>query len=512
MTDSTDALLARIAALAPADPHNRRLLSHVHPPAWANPQPAEVYNLVVVGAGTAGLVAAAGAAGLGARVALVERDLMGGDCLNVGCVPSKALLRAARAIAEVKAAGLFGIEGVDGAVVDFPKVMERLRRLRADIAPHDSAERFRSLGIDVFLGDGRFTGRDRVEVAGRTLRFRRALIATGGRAKAPDLPGLAASRALTNETVFSLTALPRRLLVIGGGPIGCELAQAFARFGSQVTLVQSAAQVLDREDPEAAALVAAALRQDGVELVTGAAVQAVSRDASGCHVKVKTAAGEQALHAEEVLVAVGRAPNIEDLGLEAAGVAHAPTGVTVDDFLRTTNPAIYASGDVCSRFKFTHAADALSRIVLRNALFFGRERASALTIPWCTYTSPELAHVGLTESDALAAGHACQAIRVPLEQVDRARLDGDTGLLKVVVAAGSDRILGATLVAPDAGNMISELTLAMTAGVGLGTIARTIHPYPTQGEVIKRAADAWNKTRLTPRVKQMMNGLLAWRR
>lgn len=512
MTESADALLARIPALSPADPHNRRLLDHAHPPAWENPQPADVYNLVVVGAGTAGLVAAAGAAGLGARVALVERDLMGGDCLNVGCVPSKALLRAARAAAEVKAAGEFGIEGVAGARVDFAKVMDRLRRLRADIAPHDSAERFRALGVDVFLGEGRFAARDRVDVGGRTLRFKRALIATGGRAKAPDLPGLASARPLTNETVFSLTSLPQRLVVIGGGPIGCEMAQAFVRFGSQVTLVQSAPQILDREDPEAAALVGAALQRDGVELLAGAAVQGLSRDASGCRVIVKTAAGERTLHADEILVAVGRAPNVEGLGLEAAGVEYGPSGVSVDDFLRTSNPAIYASGDVCSRFKFTHAADALSRIVLRNALFFGRERASALVIPWCTYTSPELAHVGLTEAAAREQGLAVEVIRVPLESVDRARLDGDTGLLKVVHAAGSDRILGATIVAPDAGNMISELTLAITAGVGLGTIARTIHPYPTQAEIVKRAGDAWNRTRLTPGVKNLMERLLAFRR
>ncbi|MGE0454753.1 MAG: mercuric reductase [Vicinamibacteria bacterium] len=515
MTDSEAArdLLARVPALSPADEHNRRLMASVHPPEWKNPEPHGAYNLVVLGAGTAGLVAAAGAAGLGARVALVERDLLGGDCLNVGCVPSKALIRSARAAADVRAAGEFGVEVPSGARVDFGQVMQRLRRLRAEIAPHDSAARFRSLGVDVFLGEGRFTGRDSVEVGGRPLRFARAVVATGGRAKAPPIPGLADAGHLTNETVFSLTHLPARLAVVGGGPIGCEMAQAFARFGSRVTLLQTAAQVLEREDPDAAGLVADALRRDGVDVRVGTTLVSVERTADGARrLLVKRAGQIETLDADEILVAVGRAPNLEGLGLDAAGVAFDAQGVRVDDHLRTTNPAVYAAGDVCSRYKFTHAADAMARIVLRNALFFGRARASALTIPWCTFTSPELAHVGLSERDAVAGGQRVEVIRVPLESVDRARLDGDAGLLKIVLRAGSDRILGATIVAPEAGNLISELTLAMTAGIGLGKIADTIHPYPTQGEVVKRAADAYNRTRLTPGVKKLFSTLLSWRR
>jgi pyruvate/2-oxoglutarate dehydrogenase complex dihydrolipoamide dehydrogenase (E3) component len=499
--------------LVPLDEHNRRLLANVHPPDWVNPEPKGRYNLVVVGAGTAGLVTAAGAAGLGAKVALVERHLMGGDCLNVGCVPSKALIRSARAAASVREAADFGVCVPEGTRVSFPKVMERLRRLRADISPHDSARRFRELGVDVFLGSGRFSGRDTVEVAGQRLRFARAVIATGARASAPPIPGLDETGYLTNETLFSLTELPERLAVIGAGPIGCEMAQSFARFGSRVTLIETVCQVLPREDAEAAAFVDKAMRRDGVEVRCGATVRAARQGADGSKVLVlERDGGDEEVTTDAILVAVGRAPNVEGLDLEAAGVAYGRHGVQVDDHLRTTNPRIFAVGDISSPFKFTHAADALARIAIRNALFFGRARASSLTIPWCTYTSPELAHVGLSEQDARERSVVIDTLRVPLEQVDRARLDGDEGLLKVHVRKGTDKVVGATLVAPDAGNMISELTLAIGAGLGLATLAAAIHPYPTQSEVVKRAADAYNRTRLTPRVRGLFQRMLAWRR
>ncbi len=505
-------LVEAIPELSPLDRHNERLLENVHPPGWVNPEPRGRYNLVVVGAGTAGLVTAAGAAGLGARVALVERRLMGGDCLNVGCVPSKALIRAARAAAEVNRAAEFGVIVPGGARVDFARVMERVRRLRSEISPHDSAQRFREMGVDVFIGEGHFTGRDTLEVGGKRLCFARAVIATGARASAPPIPGLAESGYLTNETLFTLTRLPRRLAVIGAGPIGCEMAQAFARLGSRVTLVETACQVLPREDAEAAAFVESALRRDGVDIRCGVTVLSVLRGAGSKVLALGSDGDAEDLEADELLVAVGRAPNIEGLGLDAAGVMAGRAGVVVDDFLRTRNPRILAAGDVCSAFKFTHAADALARIAIRNALFFGRSRASALTIPWCTYTSPELAHVGLSRREAAERDIVIDTIRVPLGQVDRARLDGDGGLLEVHLATGTDRILGATLVAHNAGDIIAELTLAVRAGIGLRRIAETIHPYPTQVEVVKRAADAYNRTRLTPRVRGAMKRLLAWRR
>jgi pyruvate/2-oxoglutarate dehydrogenase complex dihydrolipoamide dehydrogenase (E3) component len=443
-------------------------------------------------------------------VALVERDLLGGDCLNVGCVPSKALLRAARASAGVRDAGAYGVEVPPGARVNFPAVMERMRRLRASISANDSVARFRGLGVDVFLGNGRFTGPDTVAVDGTTLRFRKAVIATGARASRPDIPGLAEAGYLTNETVFSLTELPRRLAVIGAGPIGCELAQAFARFGSEVSLLGNHPQILPREDRPAAALVQQAMARDGVKLTLGCKVLGVEKQGTDKLLRLDSGA----VRADEILVGVGRTPNVDGLNLEAAGVASdARTGVHVNDRLRTTNPRVYAAGDICSRYQFTHAADALARIAIRNALFLGRARASDLTIPWCTYTDPEIAHVGLYEHEAESRGIAVQTFVQSLEHVDRAILDGDTdGFVKVHVRAGTDRIVGATVVARHAGELISEITLAMVGGLGLRTLARTIHPYPTQAEAIKKIGDAYYRTRLTPWVQWLLRQWLAWTR
>ena len=510
------------ARLLDGDPHDERLRAEVAPPGWTNPTPSGRYNLVVVGAGTAGLVSAAIAAGLGGRVALVERALMGGDCLNVGCVPSKGLLRAARAVADARDARRFGVTGAGDAAVDFAAVMQRMRAVRADIGPHDGARRFTELGVDVYLGHGRFTGRDSLAVGDTTLRFARAVIATGGRAAAPPIPGLDSVAYLTNENLFTLTALPPRLAVVGAGPIGVEMAQAFARFGSAVTLIEAGPRVLGREDEDAAALVAAALRRDGVALELGAKLRRVAAD--GADKLLNLADGDHAdaatreLRVDAVLVAVGRKPNLNDLGLEAAGVGSDPrVGVTVDDFLATSNPRIYAAGDVCSAYKFTHSADFLARIVVQNALFalgpFGRRRASTLTIPWCTYSDPELAHVGLSEQTAAERGVALDTYTAPLSGNDRARLDGDeAGFVKLHAARGSDRLLGATVVARHAGELISELTLALRAGVRLGTLADTIHPYPTQADAIRAAAGQFTKARLTPRAARLLKAWLAWRR
>jgi pyruvate/2-oxoglutarate dehydrogenase complex dihydrolipoamide dehydrogenase (E3) component len=485
---------------APVGEHDRRLLDAVHPGAWSNAAPKSSYHLVVLGAGTAGLVTAAIGAALGARVALVERALMGGDCLNVGCVPSKAILRAARGWHDAAdAARRFGGPEVAGSG-DFLAAMERMRRIRADISPVDSARRFRDeLGVDVFLGDGRFVADDALEVGGARLRFRRAVVATGGRAAVPEIEGLAAAGYLTNETVFSLTERPEHLVVLGGGPIGCELAQAFARFGSRVTLLESSSRLLSHDDPDAAAVVAGALERDGVKLVFGASVERVER--AGGEVTLRWRGG--AVTGTHLLIATGRAPNVENAGLEAAGVRFGDKGVTVDEHMRTSNPRIYAIGDVASKYRFTHVADAQARMVVRNALFFGRGKASDLVIPWCTYTSPEVAHVGITADEAAERGEDVQTITIPMHDVDRARLDGeDEGFLRVHLKAGTDRILGATLVASHAGDLISQITQAMVAGTGLAKVGQTIFPYPTQAEAIRKAADAWSRTRLTPTAKK----------
>jgi pyruvate/2-oxoglutarate dehydrogenase complex dihydrolipoamide dehydrogenase (E3) component len=501
-------------SVLPYDADNARLVASVHPPDWVNPSPAARYNLVVLGGGPAGLVAAAGAAGLGAKVALVERHLLGGDCLNVGCVPSKALLRAARAAAAVRDAGEFGVRVPAGVHVEFAAVMERVRRVRADLAANDSAARFRGLGVDVFLGEGRFTGPDTVEVGGQMLRFRRALIATGGRPLVPPIPGLEQTGFLTNETVFTLTELPSRLAVLGAGPIGCELGQAFARLGARVTLIDQQPRVLPRDDPDAARLVEQALRRDGVELVLGVSVQGVEQRDGAKVLRLDGGKGGE-VEADAILVATGRRPAVGGLNLEAAGVAYdARQGVHVSDRLRTTNPRVYAAGDVCSHYQFTHAADAMARLVLRNALFpFGRGRVSALTIPWCTYTDPEVAHVGLSEEEAKQKGVAVRAFVQELRDVDRAVIDGEAaGFARVLVRAGTDRIIGATVVAAHAGAMIAEVTLAMTARLGLRALADTIHPYPTQAEALKKVGDAYGRTRLTPRVRWLFEKWLSWTR
>ncbi|MEJ7812733.1 MAG: mercuric reductase [Gemmatimonadaceae bacterium] len=497
---------ASFAPLEPLDEPNRRLVEHVHPPTWTNPRPKDRYHLVVIGAGTAGLVTAAGAAGLGAKVALVERHLMGGDCLTVGCVPSKAVIRAARAWADARGARAeFGGPSVSGEG-DFAAAMERMRRLRAGISPLDGAPRFASLGVDVYFGQGRFTAPDRIEVGGAELRFRRAVIATGACAAVPSVPGLADVGYRTNETIFNLTTLPRRLVVIGGGPIGCELAQAFARFGSAVTVLGSGPRILPRDDEDAARVVAASMARDGVELELDARLTRVERRGSATVIHFEQGGAAREVTADEILLATGRAPNVEGLGLDAAGVAYdAKAGVTVDDRLRTSNGRVLAVGDIASRFQFTHAADAQARLAIANALFFGRGKASRLVIPWTTYTSPEVAHVGLSAREAAAAGARVHTLTTPLHEVDRAVLDGeDEGFFRVHLARGSDRILGATLVAEHAGDMISEITLAMTRGIGLGKLSATIHPYPTQAEVFRKTADAWRRTKLTPWAKRVL--------
>ncbi len=505
-------------ALAPWDDHNQRLAANVHPAEWVNPLPASRYNLVVIGAGTAGLVTAAGAAGLGAKVALIERHLMGGDCLNVGCVPSKALIRSARAAKDARDGERFGVK-INGSVeVNFAAVMNRLREIRARISPADSAQRFRDLGVDVFIGEGRFVDSQTIAVGDATLSFAKAVIATGARAIAPAVPGLGEAGFLTNENVFNLTELPRRLAVIGGGPIGCELAQAFALLGSQVTLLHNKSHVLDREDPEAAAIVQSELRRDGVNLLLDAKLNEVNRTGPGKVLLFEAEGKIASLEVDEILVGAGRAPNVKGLNLEGVGVRFdEQRGVEVDDFLQTANSNIFACGDVCLRWKFTHAADFAARIVIQNALFsvggFGRKRLSSLTMPWCTFTDPEVAHVGLYEHEAKERGLKVDVWKQSFAHVDRAITDGEEpGMVKILTERSKGRIVGATIVARHAGEMISEISTAMTGRISLGKLASVIHPYPTQAEAIRKCGDQFNKARLTPTVKQLLAKWLTWRR
>ena len=507
--------MPELVQLLPADEHNAKLRANVHPSDWANPQPDKPYHLVVIGAGTAGLVTAAGAAGLGARVALVERELMGGDCLNVGCVPSKGLISAARVAATVGDASEFGTDLGGKATFDFSRSMERMRRLRAEISPNDSAERFTSLGVDMYFGQGSFVDNDTIKVTRddgsiSTLKYRKAVIATGARAAAPPIPGLEAVDYLTNESVFSLTKLPRRFGIIGNGPIGCEMAQVFARFGSDVTLIGRGGRLLPREDPDASEIVARHFERDSVAMhLDSSDLEARAVD-DGVRLRFQNDGSHHDVLVDKLLVAVGRAPNTDKLNLESVNVEHTAQGVEVDEFMQTSNPRIFAAGDICSQFKFTHAADFQARAVIQNALFavgpFGKKKASELVIPWATYTTPEVAHVGHTAQSAATAGIEIDTYVQDMADVDRAILDGQTaGFVKVHTKKGSDRIVGATIVAENAGDMISEITLAMNNKVGLGSIASTIHPYPTQAEAIRKVGDQFNRTKLTPTSKKILN-------
>jgi pyruvate/2-oxoglutarate dehydrogenase complex dihydrolipoamide dehydrogenase (E3) component len=478
-------------ALTPANHEHDPLLSYVHPPGWKNPTPASTYDLVVIGGGTAGLVSAAGAAGLGARVALVERALLGGDCLHTGCVPSKALLRSARVVHEARSGEGAGVAAATS--VDFDAVMKRLRDRRASIAPHDSAERFAALGVDIFFGDAAFADErtvtvtitskpDAVPYESIALRFRRAVIATGSRPAVPPIAWLEQRAFLTSETLFALTERPRRMLVIGAGPIGCEMAQAFALLGTAVTLADTSTRVLPREDVDASATITRALERAGVTLALGAAVSDAAAD-------------------ETVLVATGRMPNLERLNLGAAKVEATDRGVSVDDHLRTTNRRIYAAGDVCSPFRFTHAADAMARIVIQNALFHGRKRASDLVIPSCTYTFPEVAHVGADTTEG-------ELITIPLSDIDRSIVDDETdGFIRIRHQRG--RISGATIVAPHAGEVIGHVAHVMRTTGTLGDLSATIFPYPSVAEGLRKAGDAYRRGTLTPAMRRILQRYFA---
>ena len=497
--------------LAPADEHNQLLLEHAHPPAWTNPSPDGRYNLVAVGGGTAGIVAALGAAGLGGRAALIERHLLGGDCLNFGCVPSKALLSAARAAHLLTQGEQYGFRLAGPPQIDFAAVMRRMRRMRAQLSRHDSAQRFHGLKVDVYFGQASFTGPGTIEVAGQELRFHRAVVATGTRPAIASIAGLENVDYFTNETIFSLTELPRRLIVVGGGPIGCELAQAFRRFGCEVHLVQRGDLLLAKESPEASRLVQSQFEREGVHLHLGWATQAVERVGDSKSLVIERQTEKRKLIADALLIAVGRTPNLDGLELEAAGVRTTREGVEVNDRLQTANPRIFAAGDVCSTYQFTHAADAMARLCLRNALFFGRKKLSSLVIPRCTYTDPAVAHVGWTAAEAAKHGAAVDSYRVELAEVDRAVVDGDeTGFAVVHARRGTGRIVGATVVAREAGELIGEMVLLMTQKRSLADLARTIHCYPTQAEVWKRIADSYTRSRLTPTIAKALNRWLAW--
>ena len=466
---------------------------NARPPEWRNPLPREPYHLLIIGGGPAGLVAARAAAALGVRVALIEGNHLGGVSLNSGSLPSQALIRTSRLYADMRNAALYGARAPDEVKVDFVQAMERMRRVRTRAARNYTPERIKAMGVDLFFGMARFMSADTVEVDGLRLRFKKAMIATGTRSLLPTIPGLDEAGYLTNESVFKLTELPRSLLVIGGGPVGCELAQAFSRFGTRTIIAHAEPLFLPKEERDAALLLAEAMSRDGVEVhLNSRAVKVEVVNGKKC-VETVNDGNVATIGVDEILTGIGRLPAVSGLNLEAAGVDYDPEqGIKVDDFLRTSNRRIFAAGDVCLEHQFTDTAVASARIVVQNALCFGRQRFSALTIPWCTYTDPEIAHVGIYVRQARERGIPVKTFTVPMHDVDRAIADGEeSGFVKIHVREGTDKILGATVVARHAGEMINDLSLAMVAGIGLGTIAQVIHAYPTQAEGIKKGAMAY---------------------
>jgi pyruvate/2-oxoglutarate dehydrogenase complex dihydrolipoamide dehydrogenase (E3) component len=475
-----------------------------------------IYNVVVIGAGTAGLVTAAGTAGLGGRVALIERNKMGGDCLNFGCIPSKALISSARLIERIRRAPDWGLNAMEPQF-EFMEVFERMRQRRALIAPNDSQERFESLGVDVFRGEAKFISPSALQVGDTTLKAKNFVIATGSRATIPKIAGIDTIKYFTNETIFDeLKQKPQSMIILGGGPIGCELAQTFCRLGVEITIAQRANQLLPKEDEEVAHFLEHRLASEGVRIIKKTEAHSVATSDRGKVALdlVDRRSGrvtEMTFFADAILVAVGRTPNFRNLDLQAAGVEFDEKGIRVNEYLQTSQPHIYAVGDVIGPYLFTHMADAQARLVVRNILMplqLLRQKIDYSVVPWCTYVDPEVATVGLTETAAKRQNIEYDVFILKMDEVDRAVVESeDEGFAKVLLAKGTDKILGATLVCDHAGDLLHELVLAKRHGIGLGAIAATVHAYPTFAELARKLGDKYNKTRLTPTAKKIFRWL-----
>jgi pyruvate/2-oxoglutarate dehydrogenase complex dihydrolipoamide dehydrogenase (E3) component len=470
---------------------------------------------VVIGAGSAGLVTAYVAAAAKARVTLIEREKMGGDCLNTGCVPSKAIIRSAKIAAYIRRAGEFGLDA--GPLrVDFPRVMQRVRDVIARVEPHDSAARYTRLGVDCVNGSARITSPWTVEVNGRSLSTRSIVIATGGRPFVPTVPGLVNTGYLTSDTIWQLDTLPRRLLVLGGGPIGCELAQAFRRLGSEVTLVQRGPRLLPREDAAVSEALIARFTADGIRVLTGCQAQRFEDGPQGQAAVCAGAGGEQRIEFDQVLVALGRRANTDGLEIANAGIELNPNGtVPVNEYLQTTRPHILACGDVSGPYQLTHAAGFQGWFCAMNALFgsIKRFKVDYAVMPWAIFTDPEVARVGLTAADARAQGIPFEVTEYGIDDLDRAIADGEAhGFVKILTAKGSDRILGATVMGHNAAELITEYVTAMKHGMGLRKILNTIHIYPTLAEANRYAAGNWQKARISPLALRLAERFHRWRR
>lgn len=485
---------------------------------WTKPAKFD-RNLIVIGAGSAGLVTAYIAAAVKAKVTLIEKHRMGGDCLNTGCVPSKALIRSAKFLSHVSRAEEFGMRRTTSADFDFAEVMERVRRVVQTVEPHDSVERYTGLGVEVVEGTAKLASPWEVEVkrlngASEKLSARAIVIAAGARPFVPPIPGIDEVGYLTSDTVWELRELPRRLVVLGGGPIGCELTQAFARFGSQVTQVEMLPRLMLREDPEVSELVATRFRMDGIDVLLNHKAKAFTVDKGEKILIAEHEGREVRIPFDAVLVAVGRVANLKGYGLEEIGIATDRTIVT-NEFLQTSYPNIYACGDVAGPYQFTHTAAHQAWYSAVNALFdpFKKFRADYSVIPWATFVEPEVARVGLNETEAKEKGIAYEVSHYGIDDLDRAIADGEAhGFVKVLTVPGKDRILGVTIVGEHAGDLIAEYVLAMKHGIGLNKILGTIHIYPTLAEANKYAAGVWKKAHAPQGLLRWVARFHAWRR
>lgn len=473
------------------------------------------YNVVVLGAGTAGLVTSAGTAGLGGRAALIEANKMGGDCLNFGCVPSKALISSAKLIQRIRRAREMGLRAMEPDF-RFEDVFASMRERRAKIEPHDSKERFEGLGVDVFLGRAEFVSPHEIEIDGGTrLLARNFVVATGTKALVLPIPGLDRVPYFTNETIFDeMAEAPESLLILGGGPIGCELAQIMTRLGVKVTLVELLPRLLPRDEPDASALIEERFRAEGVEVLTGTKAVRFDHREGTTTVTLEAGGAEWNVPTKAVLVATGRKPNVERLGLEAAGIDYDKKGIHVDATLTTSQTHIFACGDVAGPYQFTHAADYQARIVIRNILIpWFKAKADYTWMPWVTYTDPEVAQFGLTEDQAKGKNVPYDVFRYDWDELDRAVTESETtGFIKVITSRGKDRILGATVVGLHAGDVMHEVLVAAKHGIGLGKLSGTIHAYPTLSSSVQRVADQFQKTKLTPTAARLFRWLYRTRR
>lgn len=467
----------------------KKVKENIFPSDWVNPKVKDEYDLLVIGGGPGGMTAAITAQSLGARTAIVEKEHFGGECFSYGCIPSKAFIRSSRIAHTVRNASEYGVE-VSQWEIDFNQVIQRVHDLQLCIAPHDSAAHLKSLGLDVFLGEGRFISHRELVVADQKIRFKKAIISTGTQPIPLNIPGIDSSDYLTNQTIFNIVDLPKRLAVIGGGPIGCELAQAFLRFGSEVNLIVRGQHLLPNDDFMASTILQNVFEKERMRMFMQ--TQVVRVEKRGKEKLLYLSSHKDPIIVDEILVAIGRKPIVEGLNLENANVVYDfKAGIKVGDYLETSNPDIYGAGDSSSSYKFTHISKELNKIAVFNALNGNKRKISSLIIPWCTYTDPEIAHIGLSEIDAKELGIHVEIVTVEMEKVDRAILDGETtGFVKLIVKEGTDQIIGATLMAAHAGDMISELSVAINSEQPLSSLLKAIHPFPTQGQILRMAAEA----------------------